>query len=123
RLLDRALLAVLRDTENPASAVRTHSLLRDMYGTDGAQAVIYSPPALGFAIETGVGQATRFAGADGTTGPLGQTLGQFVDIYVGAVVPQAGDAIDLRHVLKLERDVLGQPQLHTLPLTSGYYNG
>ena len=30
---------------------------------------------------------------------------------------------DLRHVLKLERNVLGQPQLHTLPLTKGYYNG
>ncbi len=32
KLLDQALYQVLRDTENPNSVLRTHSLLRDMYG-------------------------------------------------------------------------------------------
>ena len=39
KLLDRALLQVLRDTDNPYSVVRYHSLLRDLYGTDGFQGV------------------------------------------------------------------------------------
>src|SRR5687767_5956426 len=34
-VLERGLYEVLRDTENPFSAVRSHSLLRDLYGTDG----------------------------------------------------------------------------------------
>ena len=75
--------------------------------------------------------------------PLGPTQGQFIDIYVrrsaGTVQQRIVDdplhdramkrgstqaaSPDLRHVLKLERDVYGQPQLHTLPLTKGYYNG
>ena len=44
--LDRALLQVLRDTDNPHSVVRYHSLLRDLYGTDGFQGVVYSPAAM-----------------------------------------------------------------------------
>ena len=35
---------VLRDTDNPYSVVRYHSLLRDLYGTDGFQGVVYRPP-------------------------------------------------------------------------------
>ena len=46
--LDRGLLQILRDTENPYSAVRYHSLLRDLYGTDGLLGVIYSPSKHGF---------------------------------------------------------------------------
>ena len=43
KLLDRAFLQVLRDTDNPYSVVRYHSLLRDLYGTDGFQGVVYAP--------------------------------------------------------------------------------
>ena len=43
RELDRALLHVVRDTDNPASAVRYHSLLRDLYGGQGFQGMVYSP--------------------------------------------------------------------------------
>ncbi len=121
-LLDRALMHALRDTENPAAATHTHSLLRDFYGTDGFQVLIYQPPSIDFTLANGSGQATRYAGALAATS-LGPTLGQFIDIYVGSVIPNAGDSIDLRHTLKLDRNVLGQPQLHTLPLTKGYYNG
>ena len=41
-LLDRGLMQVLRDTNNPQSVVRYHSLLRDMYGVDGFEGVVYS---------------------------------------------------------------------------------
>ena len=37
--LDRAMMDLLRDTENPVSAAFSHSLLRDFYGTDGFEAV------------------------------------------------------------------------------------
>ncbi|MEM6329193.1 MAG: hypothetical protein AAF790_02975 [Planctomycetota bacterium] len=40
--LDRALLQVLRDTNNPHSALRYHSLLRDVYGSDGFVGHVYA---------------------------------------------------------------------------------
>ena len=43
QLLERALLQIVRDTANPYSVIRYHSLLRDLYGTDGFQGVIYAP--------------------------------------------------------------------------------
>ena len=43
KLLDRALMQVLRDTGNPNSAIRYHSLLRDLDGSEGFEAVVYSP--------------------------------------------------------------------------------
>ena len=39
KLLDRAVMQILRDTDNPQSAIRYHSLLRDLYGTDGFEGV------------------------------------------------------------------------------------
>src|SRR5262245_57892448 len=39
KLLDRAVMQVVRDTDNTQSAIRYHSLLRDLYGTDGFEAV------------------------------------------------------------------------------------
>src|SRR5262245_20152967 len=47
-LLDRAAMNFIRDTENPASVVRDHSLLRDLYGIDGFQGVIYRPATIDF---------------------------------------------------------------------------
>ena len=61
KLLDRALMQVLRDTGNPNSAIRYHSLLRDLDGSEGFQAVIYSPTTVN--LGNTAGQATRFAGA------------------------------------------------------------
>src|SRR3954449_11852667 len=64
RLLDRALLQIVRDTSNPYSVVRYHSLLRDLYGTDGLQGIIYSPLKVDLSTTNGYdGQVTRFAGA------------------------------------------------------------
>jgi hypothetical protein len=142
-LLDRALMQVLRDTNNPSSVVHYHSLLRDLYGTDGFEAVVYSP-ATGISFDPTIAaqQVTRFAGAfSGTTADqLGPTQGQFVDIYVRELAYKADDPLtpppvnersgnyaltapDARHVLKLDRDASGQPQMLFLPLTKGYYNG
>ncbi len=85
KLLDRALMQVLCDTGNPRSVVRYHSLLRDLYGSEGFEAEVYrrgqlarpaNPPL--------VNQVTRFAEA-ATALPadrLGPTQGQFIDIYV-----------------------------------------
>jgi len=146
RLLDRAMLEMLRDTDNINSAIRFHSLLRDVYGTDGFQGVVYRPGVNGVNLATPEGQATRYAG--GTVAQqLGPTQGQFIDIYVralgwdtstnpqrslddpltSAVNESSGSGQlfypDLRHLLKLERNVYGQPQLHSMPVTKGYYNG
>ncbi len=46
-LLDEVLLQLIRDTNNPNSSLRFHSLLGDMYGNDGLKGVIDSttPPS------------------------------------------------------------------------------
>lgn len=119
--IEGALMKVVRDTDDPNSTIRYHSLLRDLYGTDGFQAVIYSPMTVD--LTTSAGQLTRYAGADATTGVLGPTQGQFVDLYVGQTIPNASDTLNLQNVIKLDRNGLGQPQLQLLPQTKGYYNG
>ena len=83
--LDRALMQVVRDTDNPYSVVRYHSLLRDMYGADGFEGTVYSPVSTAsFNPTVADQQVTRFAAA--TTGTpaqqLGPTQGQLIDIYV-----------------------------------------
>ncbi len=95
------------------------------------------------------GQVTRFAGATAGTPAqqLGPTNGQFIDIYVSekpyatsyasgqkidygspydptaAPINNPNYILDLRTVLKLDRNVTGQPQPYPLPLTKGYFNG
>jgi hypothetical protein len=144
-LLDRALMQLLRDTENAASVMQGSGLLRDLYGTDGFQGIIYSPPAntafnpndTNFADEV-----TRFSAGtvDNTSTPvreeLGPTQGQLIDIYMRALAHGLDDPFtqtvneqtqlvlpDLRHVVQINRGARGEPQLHTLSLTKGYYNG
>lgn len=141
--LDNALMQVLRDSDNEHSAIRYHSLLRDIYGTDGFQGVVYSPDTMDIAMPTG--QVTRFAAATAGTAAqqLGPTAGQFIDIYVRALgwdIPNnksVNDPLtladessplvqvqpDSRHVIRLEKNYLGRPQLYTLPVTKGYFNG
>src|SRR4051812_46481146 len=133
KLLDRALLQIVRDTSNPYSVVRYHSLLRDLYGTDGFQAVIYRPGTRD--LSTAEGQVTRFAGAptDTPAQQMGPTNGQFIDIYVSQKPYNAIDysvsynpatnPLDLKNVLKLDRNPYGQPQPYPLPPTKGYFNG
>lgn len=143
--LDSALMQVLRDSDNEHSAIRYHSLLRDIYGTDGFQGVVYSPLAkLSFDPTVPAQQVTRFAAATAGTAAqqLGPTAGQFIDIYVRALgwdIPNnksVNDPLttsedesatlvqpDSRHIIRLEKNFFGRPQLYTLPLTKGYFNG
>src|SRR4051812_41453093 len=112
-----------------------------MYGTDGFEAVAY-----GF--RTGdtvdrkdkpisnspLGESPRYAFATAAT-PRGPTEGQFIDIYFKRLALSTDDpdtkddesssnnAIDLRNVVKLDRDANGKAQIQSLPTTRGYYNG
>lgn len=137
RLLDRAVFQIVRDTDNPSSVIRYHSLLRDLYGTDGFQGVVYKPGTVDLTLLRG--QAPRFAGAiadDTATAvreDLGPTNGQFIDIYVltkpytpidySTRYNGLANPLDLRCVLKLERNPYGELQPYPLPLTKGYFNG
>lgn len=144
--LERALFQLVRDTDNPHSVMLGQSLLRDEYGTQGFQGVVYSPATMDLA--TVVGQVSRFSGATVAL-PLGPTAGQFVDIYVRQLGwdPSANASLDdpltttpaatanentgtgkllqpdLRHITKLDRSATGQAQLMGMPLTKGYFNG
>ncbi|MBA4104546.1 MAG: hypothetical protein C0485_02225 [Pirellula sp.] len=73
-LLDEVLHQIIRDTNNPHSSLRFHSLLGDMYGNDGLKGVIdvTSPP--------------NFAGnrIGGVTG-LGVTGGQMLEFDISTV--------------------------------------
>lgn len=145
KLLDRALMQVLRDTGEPDSSVRFHSLLRDLYGSDGFEAQVYSF-ATGDSVNlknVAPGCTVRYSGAtpsttDTTVNLLGPTQGQFIDLFVKQL--QFGPSLsiddphtqfredtlpvpDARHVIRLERDPNGQPQQYPLSLTKGYYNG
>ena len=88
RLLDRALLDVVRDTENPNSVVRYHSLLRDLYGGQGFQGVVYSPRYDGLALDRYSGPSNSLCWRRQIGTPAQQTRadqGQFIDIYVRAL--------------------------------------
>jgi hypothetical protein len=98
------MLQVVRDSNNPFSVVRYHSLLRDIYGTDGFQGVV------SFATYAGIFDIAGSA-------PLGPTQGQMIDIFA-ELAPTMYPA-----PTKLERDFRDQPIIHTFPLTTGYYNG
>ncbi len=125
--------SLLRDSDNRTSAIRYHSLLRDLYGTEGFVAEVYSPVTLNQDFATPQSQYPRYAGVKRNSAALGVTLGQLIDIYVRQLPLGANDTLttiddaqaipDTRHVLALDRDAFGLPQSHALSLTRGYYNG
>ncbi len=122
--LTRALMQLLRDTENPYAATYTHSILRDFYGTDGFRGQVQIVPTTAPFVPGNLPQeVTRYAAATPPPNELGPTQGQFIDIYFSSVVPNPGDTIDIRHTPKIDLNVLGQPQAYVLPLTKGYFNG
>lgn len=118
-LLERAMLQVLRDTNNPSSVIRYHSLLRDVYGSDGFVARVFVPP-------TGLTNEQlfypRFAGASGAA-PYGPTGGQLIELYMlddgpgTPAVPEAGDIVSLEHSLN------GFAQDHDPAQANGYHEG
>lgn len=92
-LLNRALMQILRDTNNPRSAIRTHSLLNDIYGTDGFVGTAYAgvsnhtqnnrfiDPGTGFS-NLLPALTSRYAEATGGNDLVGPTQGQLIDIYI-----------------------------------------
>jgi hypothetical protein len=135
-LLERALMQLVRDTNNSSSVIRYHSLLRDMYGVDGFMARVnvaatiaadpsitptpptpIAPPSIGAPHYAGVTTATA------TTQPRGTTEGQVVEFYVLDAENQSVlDSTDANAV-GLDIDANGMPANHTLAKVSGYYEG
>ena len=125
-LLERAMLQVVRDTNNPFSALRGHSLLRDMYGGDGFIGQVLVPN------ESRPDLMAQYAGAsspNNLAGPLGATGGQLIDIFVfDRLAPTNGNGVptvipDNSYVIDLERDPSGQPVDLTLSTATDYYAG
>ncbi|MEM1303866.1 MAG: hypothetical protein AAGG46_03165, partial [Planctomycetota bacterium] len=135
-LMERALMQLLRDTNNPHSSIRYHSLLRDMYGTDGFAGRVYAPNVGNtFGDATAVGTASNaalptYSGADGTFAGLGPTRGQLVDFYIDSETLQLNTEIESTPAesddagpFELELDANGLRVTHQLSVTDGYYNG
>lgn len=114
-LLERAMLQVLRDSNNPNSAIRYHSLLRDVYGNDGFIGQVY--PAIGD------GYNAEYSGATASGLPYGPTEGQFIDIYVADLVSPNNELPSARHAIKLERNADGSAADLVLPSATDYYAG
>ena len=115
---------MLRDTEDPNSVLRYHSLLRDLYGTrrlsgrgvpqpDCADRSSYSDAVCRCTAATtrALPQRRGF----GTHGRANRSI----STSRRRVYDPPATRCDLRHVLKLDRNGIGQPQLHALPLTKG----
>jgi hypothetical protein len=100
-LLDEVLLQLVRDTENPYSVIRNHSLLADMYGNDGF-----------FGAVTDVRWAESSFGAGNNV-----TGGQMVQFRLDLSIDQSPTANGVQGVA----DVYGQP--HTLSVLDGAYSG
>ncbi|TWT88980.1 hypothetical protein Mal64_24710 [Pseudobythopirellula maris] len=122
-LLERALMQLLRDTNNRHSAIRYHSLLRDAYGTDGFEARVMTASVDGV-LDSDI--FPRYAGAT-TAQMLGPTEGQFVDLYVSdrqdLRITEAGRRLDPTNAVGLDYDNQGLPVDYQLSQTDGYYNG
>jgi len=102
--LERALRQVLRDTNNPHSAVRYHSLLRDVYGTDGFVGHAYAGGMKRNNAPHRIPPENLNDIGDGFTGPQLHTMGlgfpDFVARYAGAspanlLGPSRGQLIDI----------------------------
>jgi hypothetical protein len=102
-LLDDVLLQLIRDTDNPQSVLRSHSLLGDLYGNDGFQAQILYDPA-SRAIPQWA-KVPSFPDPDPNTGmatsgpaqnmPGGITGGQMIQFDVAAAIDYYGQPVEL----------------------------
>ena len=116
-VLERALMQLVRDTNNRHSVARYHSLLRDLYGADGFVGQVHIPNN-----PTNDAQSPHYAGANSTLSKdIGTTQGQFVDFYVHDD-PTLGP-LDGKALVGLDFDDDGLPTTHDLAAIDGYYNG
>ncbi|QDT70803.1 hypothetical protein MalM25_37590 [Planctomycetes bacterium MalM25] len=146
-LLERALMQLVRDTNNPSSVIRHHSLLRDLYGVDGfVGRITMNNAAAGFGAVAGDGNVglirdpngtllptlPRYAGIDPLVQPadteesLGPTRGQVIEFYVADLqqvdlgdVDRLGD----HNAVGLEFGADGLPVEHQMSTIDGYYEG
>jgi hypothetical protein len=74
-LLDDVLLQLIRDTDNPQSVLRSHSLLGDLYGNDGFRGTVATSPV-----------GARWAGMSlqAPATPANVTNGQMIEINLAA---------------------------------------
>ena len=137
-LLERALMQLVRDTNNRSSVIRHHSLLRDLYGVDGFTGRVYSR-SRAFGESNDVPAAPRFAGVDPNNDPApfrGPSDGQIVEIYVedyaDRALGTATEAPTLEQfydpniglpIVGLGYDQAGVPVEHRLSPVDGYYEG
>ncbi|QDU58268.1 hypothetical protein Pan181_45010 [Aeoliella mucimassa] len=118
-LLERAMLQVLRDTNNPNSSIRYHSLLRDVYGSDGFTGRVFVPS--NYDPTDPFSPIAKYAAA--TTGnELGPTSGQLIDIFVFDN-PNVNGMLEAGNVISLERNAWGQPVDYSLSTRKDYYAG
>lgn len=130
-LLERALMQLVRDTNNTSSVIRYHSLLRDMYGVDGFVGRVMVDPVQYTGSNTTPGMpaviSPRYAGVDiAANGGRGTTMGQVVEFYVVDMEPTvaaAGSTLADDNVVGLTLDTNGLPVEHQLATTDGYYEG
>ena len=141
-LLERALMQLLRDTNNRHSALRYHSLLRDLYGVDGFMARTMAPytVAAGAQVEQvniDLGGASfddgdpslilypHFAGATVTApvDPLGPTGGHLIDFYVHDANGESVTSPTDRNAVGLHVDEDGLPVDIEISSSSKYYEG
>ncbi|MEN0112108.1 MAG: hypothetical protein AAF805_15415, partial [Planctomycetota bacterium] len=126
-LLERALMQLVRDTGNRYSALRYHSLLRDLYGVDGFAARIATASPV--AVPTPI-TGPHFAGARavtpaGVASDAGATGQRLVELYVlddgaaPALDPSGAD----RNAVGLDIDENGLPLPHFLSRLDGKYEG
>ncbi|QDS98028.1 hypothetical protein [Adhaeretor mobilis] len=120
-LLDDILKQVVRDTKNPNSVLRNHSLLRDMYGEDGFVGSVPVPNAQTDAD----GLTARWAptrDVDGVSQNFNITNGQILEIDVLGVEDLFGNqaAANVVNGMKLQRNAYNGM---TLTFTSGFAKG
>ncbi|TWT99953.1 hypothetical protein Pla108_08970 [Botrimarina colliarenosi] len=131
-LLERALMQLVRDTNNASSVIRYHSLMRDLYGVDGfvarATAGVRIPSSTSNPAIVSAPQLVgpHYAGVSTTTAaatPRGATNGQLVELYVVDADRESVLNPDDANVVGLDFDQAGLPVNHSLSRTDGYYEG
>ena len=110
------MLQALRDTNNPFSALNGHSLLRDVYGTDGFVARVFVNNSV----------VPQYAGATlpSSPGPLGATEGQLIDIFMQDDDPNIIPVVlEAAHIIQLDRAPNGSTVDYDPSPATDYYSG
>jgi hypothetical protein len=124
-LLNDVMLQMLRDTDNPNSVLRYHSLLGDMYGNEGFMVIAPGIQNVQWAKPL---DPSRYPDADPMTGiPAGSAAGMFGGVTGGQLVQFDVLAPTLQDLYGLPYQVQPDPStgapVPTLSSIDGAYNG